>query len=491
MPSKQGLTTEIEQRQRLNMLQREVGRLLEKNVNELEDDVWREVDENPALEVDHERDNDIEKTEDGEVYRETSEQMQQNDYGDDDDLPSYRYQANNRSRDDEYYTPPIANEPSLYDYLNEQINERELTATQQIIAQSIIGNLDSNGWLQRTPKAIADDVTFNDGVEVETEQVEQVLDMVRQLDPPGIAASSLKQCLQLQLERKALTPHVQMARRIVDQYFDAFSKHHYDVLCSALGIDEKELEQVVHDEILTLDPRPGAGFSSGAGEHGQQITPDFEIEVDGDQYRLTLVNNIPELQISQTYSALYDRYGKERPVTRADKELMANVRQKYDRAATYIKVLSMRQNTLYNIMQAIVRRQIDYVLTGDETALRPLVMRDIEADTGYDVSAVSRATTNKYVLTPWGVKSLKFFFSEGLKRTDSDEEVSSREVQAALQALVAGEDKRRPYSDDRLCQLLTAQGYSIARRTVAKYRDVLHIAKASQRRQINPQNNEQ
>jgi RNA polymerase sigma-54 factor len=282
-----------------------------------------------------------------------------------------------------------------------------------------------------------------------------------------------------------------MARRIVGQYFDAFSKHHYDVLCSALGIDEKELEQVVHDEILTLDPRPGAGFSSGAGEHGQQITPDFEIEVDGDQYRLTLVNNIPELQISQTYSALYDRYGKERPVTRADKELMANVRQKYDRAATYIKVLSMRQNTLYNIMQAIVRRQIDYVLTGDETALRPLVMRDIEADTGYDVSAVSRATTNKYVLTPWGVKSLKFFFSEGLKRTDSDEEVSSREVQAALQALVAGEDKRRPYSDDRLCQLLTAQGYSIARRTVAKYRDVLHIAKASQRRQINPQNKEQ
>ena len=263
------------------------------------------------------------------------------------------------------------------------------------------------------------------------------------------------------------------------------------MLCSALGIDEKELEQVVHDEILTLDPRPGAGFSSGAGEHGQQITPDFEIEVDGDQYRLTLVNNIPELQISQTYSALYDRYGKERPVTRADKELMANVRQKYDRAATYIKVLSMRQNTLYNIMQAIVRRQIDYVLTGDETALRPLVMRDIEADTGYDVSAVSRATTNKYVLTPWGVKSLKFFFSEGLKRTDSDEEVSSREVQAALQALVAGEDKRRPYSDDRLCQLLAAQGYSIARRTVAKYRDVLHIAKASQRRQINPQNKEQ
>ena len=178
-------------------------------------------------------------------------------------------------------------------------------------------------------------------------------------------------------------------------------------------------------------------------------------------------------------------------MTRADKELMANVRQKYDRAATYIKVLSMRQNTLYNIMQAIVRRQIDYVLTGDETALRPLVMRDIEADTGYDVSAVSRATTNKYVLTPWGVKSLKFFFSEGLKRTDSDEEVSSREVQAALQALVAGEDKRRPYSDDRLCQLLAAQGYSIARRTVAKYRDVLHIAKASQRRQINPQNKEQ
>ncbi|MBR3100232.1 MAG: RNA polymerase factor sigma-54 [Muribaculaceae bacterium] len=485
MPSKQHLSTEIEQRQRMNMLQREVGRLLEKNVNELEDDVRREMDENEALEINREKDEDFtEKTEDGEVYRESSDEMQQNDFGDDDDVPTYRYQANNRSRDDEYYTPPIANEPSLYDYLNEQINEQELTATQQLIAQSIIGNLDGNGWLPRSPQAIADDVTFNDGVEVETADVEQVLRIVQQLDPPGIAASNLRECMLLQLQRKPQTPDVELATRIISKYFDAFGKKHYDKICTALGVDERRLKTIIDNEILTLDPKPGAGYSTAGSEHSQQITPDFELDVYGDTFQLTLVNNIPELQISQSYSALYERYSKERPVTRGEREAMANVRQKYDRAATYIKVLKMRQNTLYAIMLAIVRRQIDYVLSGDETTLHPLILKDIADDTGYDVSAVSRATTNKYVYMPWGVKPLKFFFNEGLKRNDDQGEVSSRKVQAALLALVAGEDKRHPYSDDRLRELLSAQGYDIARRTVSKYRDVLHIPKAGQRREI-------
>lgn len=464
--------------------------LLQMNNAQIEERVKQELDDNSALEVKEHDDEKEQKELNG-----TDDEKQKDDkddatdaadsYDDNDnsDSDNFAY-STRRQRAADAYTPTSVSEVSLQDYLMEQINERHITPEQQIIAQYVIGNLDSNGWLQRSASAIADDITFNGGqIEVEEEEVNEVLKMVRQLDPPGIACTTLQQCISLQLERLPQSAQRDQALEMVNNHFSDMAKHHYDRIAADMQISNDTLQQLLH-MVTKTNPRPGSAYSSGASEqHSQQITPDFEVEIDetadeGNQLRLYMPNNIPELQISATYADIIKRFSGQR-LDKAKKAQVGLIRRNYESATNFIALLRQRQKTLFSIMQSIVLHQKDFFLTGDDHQLRPLVLKDVAADTGLDVSVISRGTQHKYVATPWGVLPLKHFFSTALEG-----DVSSREVQAALKKMTDEEDKLHPLSDDALCDKLGAMGYKVARRTVAKYRERLGIAPARLRKEM-------
>lgn len=479
MANKSTLTTEQRQQQRLStIMQRELGRVLEKNANEMQDEVERELLDNPALER-AETDDDLNTTTEDGRRSETSEQMQRNDYGDEDDvMPTQRYRAGNRSADDTYYTPEVVSETSLADYLLEQIAEREMTHHERVIATNIIGNLDSNGYLQRSTRAIADDITFNDSIETSSQEVESVLNVVRELDPPGIAARNLQECLELQLKRKTGSD-ARMALTIIERFFNDFSHRRFDIICSQLKIDKPTLERINRREIQTLNPKPGSAYSGGPSEaQNTQISPDFSVDVNGNTLTLALNNNIPELCVAESYERLATEYKNNPPVTRERKDNRQIVMKAYSHTQSYIKLLKMRQETLFKCMDAIIKRQREYFFTGDSADLRPMTLQNIADDVLMDVSVISRAATNKYVDTQWGIKPLKFFFSEGI------DGVSTREIKDVLKDIVEHEDKRHPYSDSMLCKLLNQQGYNVARRTISKYRESQGIPKATLRKTI-------
>lgn len=478
--AKTTLTTEQRQEQRLStIMQRELGRVLEKNANEIQDEIERELLDNPALER-LETDNELNTTTEDGRRAETSEELQRKDFLDEEDvMPAQRYRSSNRSADDTYYIPEVINETTLAEYLLEQVAERELSEHDRVIATNIIGNLDNNGYLQRTTRAIADDITFNDNIDTETEQVEEVLKMVRQLDPPGIAARNLQECLLLQLENKP-GKDAELARTLLSTYFEDFSRKRFDSICSQLKIDKTTLDRIIKREIQTLNPKPGSAYSGGTSdERNNQITPDFIVEVDGDTLTLSLNNNIPELCIAKSYEATVEGYKNNPPVTRERKDNRQIVMKAYTRTQNYIRVLKMRQETLFKCMDEIINRQRKYFFTGDSADLIPMTLQNIADKVGMDVSVISRATTNKYVDTQWGIKPLRYFFSEGI------DGVSTREIKDALKRIVDSEDKRHPYSDNKLCDLLNQQGYNIARRTIGKYRESQGIPKASMRKAIN------
>lgn len=484
MASKQSLSQEQKLAQRLSPLQLLLVPLLQMNRGEIEEEVRREMDDNPALEVTEVPPAEqLDKDEDGEVFDETPEQMQDADYKDEDDIPYYRTNISNRSEDDETPNAVVVAEGSLVDYLMGQMGERELSDRQMLIAEYIVGNIDDNGYLRRTVGAITDDIVFQTGTDVSEKEVEDVLQIVRDLDPAGVGAVDLRDCLLLQLERKKGDESSMLAYQIIDRYFEPFIKKHYEKIMSALGIDNAKLKEAV-EEIRTLNPKPGNAITGIADEsHSQQIIPDFNVDVDGDTINLTLLNNIPDLQISESYSALYSKFSGKKPTSRHEEEVQADVKQKYEKASNFIKVLKQRQETLFKTMRAITLRQRDFFLSGDEMQLKPMILKDIADDTGYDVSVISRATMNKYVTTQWGVFPLKFFFTEGLQH-ESGEEVSSREIQSIIKTVIDAEDKKQPLSDNRLCEILKDKGYEIARRTVAKYRERLSIPVARLRKEI-------
>lgn len=476
------MTLEQKLTQRLSPIQLQLVPLLEMTNTEFDDRVKEEIDDNPALEVNEENNDDnLDKTEDGDTFNETSDQLQANDYGDDDDRP-YTKSSYSGGNSNDMPGPVVVAESTLSDYLLEQIHERDLTEKQSTIAEYIIGNLEDNGYLTRSTHAIADDITFGGtGLVVDTPEVDAMLNMVRELDPPGIAATDLRDCLLLQLKRKPDTEVNRLAYEIIDKHFDIFSKKHFDKICAVMNIDNAKLKEVL-TAISALNPKPGNAFNGSTSEmHSQQITPDFEVDADNDDLTLTLLNNVPELQIAQSYSEINDHYSKQKPISRREKDEATEVRRCYDKASSFIKVMKMRQETLFNTMSDIVRRQHDFFVTGDETLLKPMILKDIANDTGYDVSVISRATSNKYVTTPWGVYPLKFFFSEGLSH-ESGEDVSSLKIKKLLKDIIDNEDKRRPVSDQRLCLMLRNKGYDIARRTVTKYRKQMSIPVARLRR---------
>lgn len=484
MAGKQILTQEQKLMQRLSPLQLQLVPLLQMNSLEIEEKVRSELDDNPALEVCEESvTNLLDKDEDGETFNETSEDIQQADYRDEDDIPYYRTSISNRSADDDIPNAIIISESSLVDYLMEQIHERNLNDTQLKIAEYIVGNIDDNGYLSRSLLAITDDLVFQTGLDVPEEDVKAVLDIVQDLEPAGVGALDLQECLLLQLKRKKDNPISLLSCRVVSELFDEFSKKHYDKITSALDIDEDTMKAIIAD-IRTLTPKPGNAITGIADEsHAQQIIPDFNVDVEGENITLTLLNNIPELQIAESYTAIYNSIQNSKVANRQTSDTYAAIKIKYEKASDFIKVLQKRQETLFRTMRSITIRQRDFFLSGDETKIRPMILKDIAEDTGYDLSVISRATVNKYVSTQWGVFPMKYFFNEGLQH-ERGEEVSSREIMTILKSVIDGENKSRPYSDEQLCTIMKKKGYEIARRTIAKYREKLSIPVARLRKEI-------
>lgn len=487
------LTQEQKLQQRLSPQQVQFVRLLEMNRVEMEDEVRHEVLDNPAIQVtdnDESRQHDDfnESGNDNEDDGSANEikpdpDMRDNDDDDDnDDIPAYRLNISNHSADDKAYEPVATSENSLIDYLTEQINEQDLTENQRKIADYIIGNIDSNGYLTRSVSAISDDLIFQTDLNVSEDEISTVLQMIRDLDPAGVGAVDLRDCLLLQLERLNGSADNMAAYDIIDKYFVEFSKKHYDKIISAMKISAEDFRRAL-DIIRALNPKPGSLYGSADNAKAQHIIPDFSVEINGDTITLTLLNNIPDLQIEESFQAMYDSLSTKKPRNRNEEEANRFVKDKYESASAFIAMLRQRQTTLFNTMRAIVDRQKDFFLTEDESSLRPMVLKDIAADTGYDISVISRATSGKYVMTQGGIYPLKFFFNEGMRR-DSGEDVSTREIQSALKQLIEKEDKNKPYSDEQLCALLKGKGYEIARRTIAKYRERLGFPVARLRKEL-------
>jgi len=485
----QGLTTEQTHKGIATIMQRELGVALEENGAELEEHIENQITETGgALEKVKDDDNDLNtKTQDGEDYKETSDEMQAGDYGDADSAPrsrddydpgERRYRASNRSRDDEYYTPTVVNDVTLSEHLENQLGELELTDTQMLIARYIIGSLANNGWLTRKFSAIADDVTYNEGVEVSPSQVEEVLAIVQTLDPPGIGCDNLRECILLQLKRLPNDDNKRIATQMIEKHFIDYANRRFDSICHALNLSREQLDEVNHYILRHVNPKPGSSYAGDRSDSSQLVTPDFDVELDEGKIRLTLRNSNYRLQISETYTNQMNRYAQGKVVSVQAQKEMKVVSDNYERASRFIEVLRQRNETLFATMKAIVEFQRDYFLTGDETKLKPLVQRDVAEVIGKDVTVVSRAINNKYVQTPWGIRKLKDFFSEDINGD------SRHEVQDALQQLIENEDKQHPLSDSRLCELLNKQGYKLERRTVAKYRDQLNIPNSTHRKQV-------
>ena len=485
--AKQGLTLEQKQTQRLALeQQRMLGLVLEKNDAEMAEFIDNKVNEIQALEKKSDDDNEFEsggedrQDRDSGGRQEDAQASDINTDGDDDTVAWYRYFANNRSRDDEYYAPTAVSEKTLQEFVADQLGELELDETQQIIARAIVGNLEDDGYLRRSVNEIADDVSFNDGYMVDAAQVEHMLNIVQTLDPPGIAARDLRESILLQLQRKPSSEDVNIAIQMVEKYFDDMVAMRFDSMARKMGTSAERLEEVFKHQIRRgLNPYPGNAFGTKS-YITQQVTPDFDVELEEETGRLTVTlrNNIPALQISDSYVLMNERYKGGAPLSVKENKEKKQIQDAYQRASMFIEVLKQRQETLFNTMSAIVQCQKAYFMSGDQRDLKPLGQQQIADMIGKDVSVVSRAVNNKYVQLPWGIKSLKSFFSEDINGA------SRHEVYDDLKKLVDAEDKRHPLSDDALCDQLKAMGYRLERRTVAKYRGALGIPSSTIRRKM-------
>ncbi|HRR93227.1 MAG TPA: RNA polymerase factor sigma-54, partial [Bacteroidales bacterium] len=355
---------------------------------------------------------------------------------------------------------------------------------QKTIGEFIIGNIDEDGYLRREISNIADDLAFLQNVNASEEEISEVLSIVQDLDPAGVGARNLQECLLLQIIRKDQSlPRISLARQILENHFEDFSKRHYDKITLKLGVSSDDLKEAV-DEILKLSPKPGSTMSENAEASARQIIPDFILEMGEDGFDLHLNSpNLPELRLSREYTEMLRNYSKEKGKNREIKNALNFVKQKIDSARWFIDAIKQRQNTLLVTMNAILRYQEDYFRNGDETKLKPMILKDVAEMTGLDISTVSRVVSSKYIQTHFGIFPLKYFFSEGLQ-TESGEEVSTREIKKILQECIDNEDKRKPLTDETLTEILQEKGYHIARRTVAKYREQLNIPVARLRKEI-------
>ena len=467
--------------QKLSPQQIQMIKLLEIPTMQLDDRIKEELEENPLLEEGREEtgeadDNDQQQDE-ASVERTN---LSIDEYLNTDDTPLYKLSTKNYSKEDQKTEIPFSASSSFHDQLESQLGLRRISQRQHTLANYLIGNIDDDGYLRRKLDAVADDMAFSMGVETTGEELEAVLKIIQEFDPPGVGARNLKECLMLQLKQKEETPEIAMAKTILSGHFTEFSKKHFEKIIERLDITEDELKDGVA-EILKLNPKPGSSFQSD--KIAEHIIPDFLLEIKDDGLQLTLnTRNIPDLRLSRMYNGMLDAYKNKKD--KQNKEAVSFVKQKLESAKWFIDAIKQRQTTMMLTMEAILDFQRDYFLSwGDETSLNPMILKDIAEKTGLDISTISRVANSKYVQTPFGILPLKFFFSEGLL-TYSGDEVSTHEIKKILQDCVDGEAKRMPLNDDELVAILQDKGYLIARRTVAKYREQLNIPVARLRKEL-------
>ena len=474
--------------QKLSPQQIQMIKLLEVPTIQMEQRIKKELEENPALEEGHE-DEEVPDEEQEEVQVEEKDKDQEeftlDDYIEDDDIPEYRLQPKNYSKDDDKRMEiPFSAGSSFHEHLESQLILRDLTEKQKILGEYILGNIDEDGYLRRELSNIVDDLAFLQNVTTTEEELDEVLTIIQDLEPDGVGARTLRECLLLQIaKRDHSQAAVKLSYKILDQHFEEFSKRHYDKIISRLNITEEELKSAI-DEVLRLNPKPGSVYGDTYSKSAQQIIPDFILELSEDGFDLHLNSrNLPELKLSKSYSELLQTYSRDKGNKKALKDAVVFVKQKIDSAKWFIDAIKQRQNTLLLTMNAILQYQEEYFIDGDETKLKPMILKDVAEMTNLDISTVSRVANSKYIQTHFGIFPLKFFFSEGLQ-TDSGEEVSTREIKRILQDCIDNEEKRRPLTDEKLTDILQGKGYQIARRTVAKYREQLNIPVARLRKEI-------
>ncbi|WP_242921348.1 RNA polymerase factor sigma-54 [Pontibacter liquoris] len=469
--------------QKLSPQQIQFIKLLQIPTAELEMRIKEEMEINPALEEGREESaeeySDSDDYEGEEEYGK-NEDLDINDYLNDDEISGYKMQGD-RGGDEEERDMPIAMTTSLTDSLLDQLGFLDLDDRQYNIGMQLIGSIDNDGYIRRDMRAIANDLAFSQNIETSEEEIEQVLHMIQTFDPAGIAARDLPECLLLQLHRREQDQTTILAERILEEAFDEFTKKHYQKIQSRFNISEEELKKAV-DVIIRLNPKPGG---AGAGlTRVQYIIPDFILTNTNGELQLSLNSrNAPDLRISRSYADMFDAYDKSDKKDKKLKETVTFVKQKLDAAKWFIDAIRQRQNTLLRTMEAIIKYQHNFFLEGDESELRPMILKDIAEEIGMDISTVSRVANSKAVQTEFGIYPLKYFFSEGIA-TDSGEDASSREVKHILKEIIEGESKRKPLSDEKIEQILNEKGYNIARRTVAKYREQLNIPVARLRKEL-------
>ncbi|MDR1092442.1 MAG: RNA polymerase factor sigma-54 [Prevotella sp.] len=478
---------QLKQQQKLSPLQMQVIKLTELPVLELEERVKQELEDNPALEEGLEPTDDVSEYDDDFSPEDDTNISQEDlvlgDYMNEDEIPDYQIR-NGGEQSSRPADIPFSAAGSLHEYLLEQLGECELNEEDKKTAEYIIGSIEENGYLDRSLSAISDDLIFQQNIDVPVAKLEELLKVIQGFEPAGVGARNLQECLFLQLNRKEKSVEADNAIRIITDYFDEFSKRHYEKIIRQLGIDEPGLKDIIQ-EITALNPKPGNTWGDSLSTTLSTITPDFIVESYNGELFLSLNNrNIPDMRVSREYSNLLKGYAENKDSMSTDnKNAVLFVKQKLDSARWFIEAIKQRQNTLQRTMEAIMNMQYDFFLTGEEAQLKPMILKDVAQRTGYDISTISRVSNSKYVQTNFGVYSLKYFFSESMQ-TDTGEEISSREVKAILKECIENEDKTKPLTDDKLSEILKEKGYIIARRTVAKYREQMNFPVARLRKEI-------
>ncbi|TGV02372.1 RNA polymerase factor sigma-54 [Flavivirga rizhaonensis] len=474
--------------QKLSPQQIQLMKLIQLPTQAFEQRLKQELEENPALEGGKEtNENEFDSEYDNADDLNDSETINADDinvdeYLSDDEIPDYRTQANNYSSDDDEKTMPYAAGTSFTQHLINQLNTYRLNEEEREIAEFLVGSVDESGYIRRELSDIMDDLAFTQNVYTTEEKIEHVLKIVHQLDPAGVGARSLQECLSIQLHRREKTQQNELAIDIIDNAFDQFTKKHYKKLIQKFDISEEQLKEAV-SEIEHLNPKPGGSYA-GNNRIVEHVVPDFAIKIVDGELELTLNGrNAPELHVSREYNNMLKGYKDTKDKSKSQKDAVIFIKQKLDAAKWFIEAIKQRQQTLFVTMSAIMHYQKDYFLTGDERNLKPMILKDIADEISMDVSTVSRVANSKYVDTPYGTKLIKEFFSESMKN-DQGEDVSTREIKKILETVIEEENKKKPLTDETLASILKEKGYPIARRTVAKYREQLDIPVARLRKKI-------
>lgn len=480
---------QLKQQQRLSPQQIQTIRMIELPVLEMEERIKQELDENPAIEegIDYTDKSEAEDENPAEAnssdVQEPGEDLSLGDYMNEDDIPDYKLKEIS-SREERKESVPFNNEQSLSDYLLQQWSLHELSGKDAKIGEYIIGNIDNDGYLRRSLRAITDDIVFQSGEDYTEDDLIHTLKLIQELDPPGVGARDLQECLLLQLKKRKRTGNTEPAIRIVTEFFEEFARKHYDKIQKSLNLGPKQLKAAI-DEITSLNPKPGSNWDDSMETKMNRIIPDFIVETSNGEIIPALNDRgIPSLRVNREYSEMFQDYTGNKANQTADmRDAVLFVKQKLDAAQNFIDAVKQRQETLQRTMEAIISLQSEFFLTGDESKLYPMILKDIADRTGYDISTISRVSSSKYVETNFGVYPLKFFFSESAQ-TESGEIISTRKIKQIIRKEVEAENKKKPVTDEQLTVLLRAQGYQIARRTVAKYREQLEIPVARLRKEM-------